>query len=176
MKKHNTIIVALFVAFTAMAQNKKQLQQELYNYSKSVVMNKAYDKPYADVYNAVYIVMSKEYPNVTKSEKNKNEISGEAFHELYRENLSMEIIGNGPYRVVFKFRKTHRNYNPNGGYTAWFDVNEIPENYSYKIQYQLYAILNDGGHLWPQALKDKVQAYNSKQKKDKNKLVQGIDW
>lgn len=178
MKKIFLLGFALVLSNTVFGQSKKEKQEliaEINAFKTTIVMDIPYDVPKRKIWDAAYIMMRKEYTEIRKQDFEKGIIEGYAEGEGFREKLTVEIIGSGPYRLAFSMASQLRYQNPNGTYTGWYDNNELPAEYSYKIQLNIYNTIF-GTLTYPEPLMDKINKYNASQKKEKFKLVYGVDY
>ena len=173
--KNVLITLTILVTITLPAQSKKELQLALHTYMKSMVLNKSYDVSKQKLFDAVYVMMKMEYPTIKQSDFDKGLVIGFSEADTYRETLTTEIIGAGPYRVTFSMSRQIRQRDNNGNYSGWYDRNEISDEYLLKIHYEIYQALY-GNIPIPQDLHDKINAYNATQKKHKNKILAGRDY
>lgn len=169
-------LLLLVISSVVVSQNdsKQQLLNEISAYSKQMVMNKSYDLSYDDVWNAVYIVQSKEYPQIKRESKEKGFIEAVAEKADLKESLTIEILGKGPYRLSFAWNSQQRNQTGNT-FSEWYSLGAVPDWYLHKIQYLIYIQLY-GPFQWPDTLVQRINAYNATQKKDKNKILAGREF
>lgn len=173
--KTKFLFLCLLATGLTFGQSKKDMLRMLQNYSRSVVENKLYDVPEKQLWDAVYILATQEYPNLRRESESKGYIEVYLEKENYRENLTVEIRGDGPYRVAFLGKKELRHKDPAGTWTNWRDGGGFSDQYQYELQFKLYKLIY-GPHSYPDDLIEKVNAYNEIQKKDKNKLIEGRDF
>lgn len=159
----------IILANCAIAQSKKELEIAINDFARKTVMNKSYDKSYDELWDAIYIVQQKEYPEITRESKDKGYIEARVDQENYKEKLNIEILGKGPYKISMSFQSEKKEA---GG---WVKTGEIRDAYSLKIQKQIYEQLY-GPIQYPSELIQKIEAYNATQAKDKKKLLKGRDY
>lgn len=176
MKSKTTFLIAAFVlTISASAQNRKALLSELQNHARNEVVNRSYDVDRSKLYEGVLVMMKQEYSKLTVQDPVTGIIEG--YHETDRvkETFRAEIVGSGPYRVVYSLRQQYRNLELSGRYTGWFENTIIPDNYTYKVSFEVYVAVYNG-FSWPDNLVEKVNKFNDGQKRDKNKLLPGRDF
>jgi hypothetical protein len=139
------------------------------DFSKKAVMNKSYDKPYDDFWDAVYIVQQKGYPEITRESKEKGFIEARLEQEDYKEKLTVELLGKGPYKISLSLIREKKINN------GWTKEGMISERYSHKIQKEIYEQLYEA-IIYPEELIHRIENYNSTQTKDKKKLLKGRDF
>lgn len=175
MKTNLLIAVILLTSIFAKAQTKKEILIEINNFKLKTILNTSFDVPKQKIWDAVYIMMKQEYTEIKKQDFDKGIIEGYAEAENFKEGFTSEIVGSGPYRVVFSMKRQIRYINNNGVYSGWYDRNEISNEYLYKIQKTIYEAVYGPLEI-PDSLQKKVDEYNLKQKKDKNKILLGRDY
>jgi len=169
-------LTVLVISTIAPAQNKAEILSELYQFASSKVMNKTYDIPQKDIWNAIYTVGTAKYPEVRRDSESKGilELYGE--DDQNRETLTIEILGEKqPYRLSFRMQREKRGKYPNGTYTNWENGGSMTQYELFSMQWQIWTMLN-GKVEYPEELETKVADWNAKQKKDKNRIVKGKDY
>lgn len=175
--KRTLTIFTLLVMLTSFSQ-KKERQELIFKinlFRKTSIMNISYDVSKQKIWDAVYVMMKQEYTEIKKMDFEKGIIEGYAQGDNYKEGFITEIIGTGPYRVVFTMQRQIRYINADKSYTGWYDKNEIPEDYLFKIQNSIYTTLF-GPLQYPIELVKEIEEFNSNQKKDKTKIIYGKDY
>lgn len=175
MKTNLLIAVVLLASSVTKGQTKKEILLEINNFKEKTILNASFDVPKQTIWDAVYIMMKQEYTEIKKQDFDKGIIEGYAEAENFKEGFISEIVGNGPYRVVFSMKRQIRYISNNGVYSGWYDRNEISNEYLYKIQKTIYEGVHGSLEI-PDNLQKKVDEYNAKQKKDKNKILLGRDY
>lgn len=167
--------VFLITSCLALGQSKKEIMLEISNLQKKAFINASYNVPKQKIWDAVYLMMKQEYSDIQMQDFDKGIIEGYAEAENFKETLITELIGTEPYKVTFSMRRQVRYKDSNGAYSGWYDKNEIPEDYLYKIQKTIFEELNGPLNLTAE-LQEKIKEYNIKQKKYKNKILLGRDF
>ena len=164
----NLLAITLLISFSATAQSKKELETAIMDFARKTVMNKSYES-YDTLWDAIYIVQQKEYPEITRESKDKGYIEARIEKEAYKERLTIEILGKGPYKISLSFQSEKKDA------SGWIKNGSISDRYSFKIQSEIYEQVY-GPIQYPAELLQKIEAYNSMQSKDKKKLIQGRDF
>lgn len=169
----------LLILFTGIvySQSKKELLSQIYDYRKSIVDTVSYNNEESEMWNAMYLISKEEYSTITKESERKGYIEAKDEKELYIEHFTAEIIGKGPFKVSFQVTKQEkREKNSDGTYTPWTSyVSNTLNSYYLKLQVRLYELLR-GKIILPDDLSKKIETYNNSQKKDKNKIIKGVDY
>ncbi|GEC77586.1 hypothetical protein FAQ01_04560 [Flavobacterium aquatile] len=159
----------------AQKKEKQELIYKLNSFKNSTVLNASYNVSKQQIWDAVYVMMKQEYKEIKKQDFEKGIIEGYDQGDTFKEGFTTEIIGSGPYRVVFTMNRQIRYINKDRSYTGWYDKNEIPQDYLFKIQNSIYTTLY-GSFKYSPELINEIDAYNASQTKDKYKLVLGKDY
>ncbi len=175
MKTNLLIAVVLLASSVAKGQTKKEILLEINNFKSKTILNASFDVPKQKIWDAVYIMMKQEYTEIKKQDFDKGIIEGYSEAENYKEGFTSEIVGSCPYRVVFSMKRQIRYMGTNGAYSGWYDRNEISSEYLYMIQKTIYEAVHGSLEI-PDNLQEKIDEYNLKQKKDKNKILLGRDY
>lgn len=172
-----TLLTGIFflISCIAFGQSKKEIMLEISTFQKKTFINASHDVPKQKIWDAIYVMMKQEYPDIKKQDFDKGIIEGYSEADNFKEAFTTELVGSGPYRVTFSMKRQVRYKDGNGAYTGWYDKNEIPYDYLYKIQKTIYEEVNGKIEL-PAELQDKIEEYNAKQKKYKNKILMGKDY
>ena len=175
MKSITTFCLLLVVNFL-FSQSKKSLLAELNSYAMEQIYNKPIDAEYKDIFNALIIVGNQEYPTLVKESESRGYVDFKLETETVQESLSMEILGDmKPYRINYLVRKQTRSIGLDGKYTNWTIVTNSFNQYIFKLQYNIHKILF-GELIYPQELIERVEKFNATQKKERNKILKGIDY
>jgi|JI6StandDraft_1071083.scaffolds.fasta_scaffold280882_1 hypothetical protein len=176
MKKYLLIVLFSAISFGQNTE-KQELLREIDVLRTNTIMNIPYDVPKQKLWEAIYVMMKQEYTQITSQDYEKGIIEGYAESNVFKESFKVEIIGSQPYRIVFSMKKQDRYIDKNGNYSGWYDNNVIPNPYLYKIQLTIYKVLyGEPNSQEYKSLLEKINVYNEKQKKDKNKIIAGRDY
>ncbi len=183
MKTKITIlsVLAITIAFPTYSQmfaskDKKALLGEINQHVSSVVSAVSYTNTATEVYNAMYVVATKEYNQMVRESEKKGYIEAKQETDTYKESATFEIRGDeAPYKVSFQVKKESRikNYSTNT-YGMWYS-SEVSSDYYTKLQREVYELLVGKVEL-TKYLQDRINSFNSGESKDKNKILKGIDY
>jgi hypothetical protein len=125
----------------------------------------------------MYIIATEEYNTITKESESRGYIEAKVEKETYKEYIIIEIRGNeAPYRVSFQVKQESRTKNLDGTYSNWRNYTSTSlRSYYTKLQIRLYELLNGEVEL-SEELKEKIETYNSKQSKERRKILKGKDY
>jgi len=179
MKKNYLIIILIaLIPFSSFGQKKNDLIQEIYAYKKGVVSNASYDNKRIDVWNAMYIIATEEYKIISRESESRGYIEAKEETNTHREAMTFELRGDEPpYRVSFQVtNQERRKKQDDGTYTNWENYRSSNiSSYITRLQLRLYELLK-GELKLPDELQDKIDKFNSLQKKDKKKVLKGRDY
>ena len=172
------VILVLLSTVTMFGQTKKQIINEIYSYKKGIVDTVYYKNKRTEVWNAIYIISKEEYSIIVRESESRGYIEAKEEKELFKEFFTAEIIGEGPFRVSFQVSNQEqrtKDYIKNT-YTPWVGYVSNNLNFYYlKLHLRLYELLKGKIEL-PKDLLDKIATFNNSQKKEKNKILKGIDY
>ena len=181
MKK---ILFICFLSFTTlssysqlfMSKEKKALLNEINQYISGVVSTASYNKTATEVYNAMYVVATKEYNQIVRDSEKKGYIEAKQEADLSKEYATFELRGDAPpYKVSFQVRLEKRTKDATTGvYSAWA-AGVTRDSYYTKLQKEVFELLNGNLELTKELL-DKIEKFNSTETKDKKKILKGIDY
>ena len=66
MGKIGIILLSVLFVSTSFGQREKDILAKIYNYRSNIARNASYDKNRSDVWNAIYIIATEEYPTIVK--------------------------------------------------------------------------------------------------------------
>lgn len=175
--KKTSIIVALLCSTVTLCQRKKDLIKEIRSYEKNIVSNASFNNDYQEVWDAIYIIATEEYNTITRESESRGYIEALQESDTFKEEMIIEIRGDdSPFRVSFQVKQEKRSKNLDGTYTDWKTYNSRTlREYYLRLQKRLYELLNGFLEL-PVELKDKIDDYNSKQSKERKKVLKGRDY
>lgn len=166
----------LLFTILANAQSRDEILFEIDQFSLQTVGNKEYDINFEQLWDVVYSVGSSEYNTVKRESKQKGYIDFYQEDELYKEWLTIEILGKEePYRISYQLQKESRKKNLDGTYTGWINSGGMPSYYLHKLQFKVWISLY-GKIDYPKQLLEKIETYNKTQKKDRKKIIFGRDY
>lgn len=172
--KRVTLIVLLFTGMLSYGQARSHIIREIDSYKKDIVSNAKYDNEYSEVWDAIFIIASKEYNTISRESESKGYIEANIETNTKKESLTMDIRGSeAPYRVSFQVKQERRVKKQDGSFSNWEAyVDYGLGNYYTKLQTRLYELLNGPLEL-PEELQQKIDDYNSSQTKDRRKIIKG---
>jgi hypothetical protein len=159
------------------AQSKSELLDNLLAYKKSVVSNRTYDFPIKELFDALMIVGTQEYPNVIRESESRGYAEFSLEKEFKKEYLTLEIRGEKqPYRVSFSLKIESRSYDyTTKVYSSWQPTGRVDEEKILLLQSKVYEALY-GKIKYPDELMTKIEEYNKTQTKDRKKILLGKDY
>lgn len=177
MRKFIIILGLVNVFISSFGQKKDDILKEIYAYRKSIVSVATYDKKASEIWSAIYIITTEEYNTISRESESKGYIEGKLETNTYKETCLIEIKGDAqPYRVSFLVNQETRTKYENGTYSGWVAYRSPTLNtYITRLQLRLYELLNGTLELSTE-LQNKIDNYNSLQKKDKKKIIKGKDY
>jgi len=177
MKKILILITVLSINFLSHGQRKKDLIKEIRAYKMGIVSNVSYDNTYSEVWNAIYIIATEEYNTIVRESESRGFIEAKQDSDTFKESMTIEILGDeGSYRVSFQVKQEKRTKNVDGTYSNWTNHNSSTlRSYYSRLRMRLYEQLKGPLEL-PKQLVAKIEAYNSKQSKDRKKIIYGRDY
>lgn len=177
MKEKILIVFILGLTFQTSGQNKKDIIKEINSYKKTIVSNATYDKEYNEVWSAIYIIATEEYPTISRESESKGYIEAKIEKDTYKEFITIEIRGEkAPYRVSFQVKQEKRTRKEDGSYTNWQTYTSTTlSSYYTRLQTRLYELLYAPIELTNE-LQRKVDDFNAIQKKDRSKIIKGKDY
>jgi hypothetical protein len=188
MKK---LLLSSFLLFFSIvnSQTKSELLNEIETYKKSKLQNYIYDVSFKELFDAITIMGNQYYGSPTRESESRGYVEYLLENNNVKESLAIEIKGNQqPYKVSFNYKKEkrHTSFKTIGTF-GQSDYNIIPVDAGWQMEkidlslvntnfnLRIYKILNGEFNL-PDELKEKIKIFNSKQKRDKKKIIQGTDF
>jgi hypothetical protein len=188
MKKLFLGVCLLFVSIT-IAQTKSDLVNEIEAYKKSKFENYVYNVSFKELFDAITIMGNKHYGTPTRESESRGYVEYLLENGDDKESLAIEIKGDKqPYKISFNYKKEKKQ-------TAYKSEGTIGQSdyklklvdAGWKVEKTDLSISNTNFHLrihkilfgdfsLPDDLKLKIQNFNSNQKKDKKKVIQGVDF
>ena len=171
------LFTVLFLSVTVNAQKKRDLIKEINAFKGDVVSNASFDKDFEEVWDAIYIIATEEYNTIKRESESRGYIEAAQETDTYREYMTLEIRGKeAPYRVSFQVKQEKRSKNQEGGYSNWQTfTSSTLRAYYLRLRTRLYEILN-GPIQFSDELAAKLESYNSKQSKERKKILKGKDY
>jgi hypothetical protein len=181
-------VCLLFITITT-AQTKSDLVNEIEAYKKSKFENYIYNVSFKELFDAVTIMGNKHYGTPTRESESRGYVEYVLENGDDKESLAIEIKGDKqPYKISFNYKKEEKllSYESEGTFGK-SDYKLTPINAGWKIKKTDLSISNTNFHLrihkilfgdfaLPDDLKAKIENFNSNQKKDKKKVIQGVDF
>lgn len=188
MKKIFLVTGILFFSIVN-SQTKSDLINEIETYKKSKLQNYTYDVSFKEIFDAITIMGNQYFGSPTRESESRGFVEYLLENGDIKETLVIEIKGDKqPYKISFNYKKEKKqtSYKTEGTLgqadykiipvdAGWqiqrIDINTVNTNFNLRI----YKILF-GEFTLPEALLKKIEDFNSKQKKDKKKVIQGTDY
>lgn len=177
LKRIALTVLVVFTINSLLAQKKRDLIKEIKSYEKSVVSNTSFDEDYSEIWNVIYIIATEEYNTISRESESKGYIEALQETNTYKEHITIEIRGDKTsYRVSFQVKQERRTKKGDGSLTNWqsFTSNTL-QSYYLRLQKRLYELLNGPLEL-SEELQSKIDSYNSKQTKERKKVLKGSDY
>ena len=192
MKNHYIkiiLIVVLMLNLTAYSQSKNDIIAEIESYKKSKLSNATYNFTFKEIFDAMTIMGNQYYGNSIKESESRG--YAEYLKEAggIKEYLTIDIKGDKqPYRLSFNYRKEKKktSYKTEGEFgtptykliavdAGWGIVNEPLDIVYTNLHLRIYKTLN-GEFKLPEELLKKIEDFNRGQKRDKKKVIAGVDY
>jgi len=193
MKNHYIKIILLAILmlnFTGYSQeSKKDIIAEIESYKNAKLQNSTYNFTFKEIFDAMTIMGNQYYGNSVKESESRGYV--EYLKEMGRikEYLNIEIKGDKqPYRLSFNYRQETKQtlYKTEGAFgtptykliavDAGWATENVPLDLIYtNLHLSIYKILN-GEFKLPEELLKKIEDFNRGQKKDRKKVMAGVDY
>lgn len=171
------------------AQTKSDLISEIESYKKSKLQNYSYDVSFKGLFDAVAIMGNQYYGSPTRESESRGFVEYFLENDGIKETLSIEIKGDKqPYKISFNYKKEKKQTTyKTEGTLGQLDYKLVPVDAGWKMEKFDNSIVNTNFHLRiyrilfgeftvPNELKEKIQNFNSQQKRDRKKIIQGVDY
>jgi hypothetical protein len=179
----------LLLISSANAQTKSDLINEIESYKKSKLQNQTYDVSFKELFDAITIMGNQYYGSPTRESESRGYVEYLLENGEVKESLAIEIKGEKqPYKISFNYKKEKKQTSfKTEGTFGQSDYKLIPVDAGWQMEkidlslvntnfhLRIYKILN-GEFNFPEELKEKIEDFNSKQKRDKKKIIQGKDY
>lgn len=176
--KYILTIFAL-ITFTSHSQkiSKKQLLSEVDVEKKKFIDNKKFDCEHSVLYNAILSVGSELNDEIKKESEKRGFIDFYREREYSKHTFSVEIISDEkPFDLRFQIESYSRNLDfVKGGYSDW-RKNNTNSSYITNFKIKVYEKVFGTQKILSDELLKKIESFNTSQKKDKNKIIEGIDY
>lgn len=179
----------LFLICSANAQTKSDLINEIETYKKSKLQNLTYDVSFKELFDAITIMGNQYYGSPTRESESRGYVEYYLENGEVKESLAIEIKGEKqPYKISFNYKKEKKQTSfKTEGTFGQPDYKLIPVDAGWKMEKIDLILVNTNFHLriykilfgefnLPDELKEKIEDFNSKQKRDKKKIIQGTDY
>ena len=189
MKKiiYTTIILLNIVGYSQ--PSKKEIIAEIEGYKKTKLLNSTYDFAFKEIFDAMTIMGNQYYGNSVKESESRGYVEYVKETSDVKEYLSIEIKGDKqPFRLSFSYRKERKQTSykiegelgqPNFKMTsvdAGWKIEEEPLDLIYtNLHLRIFKILY-GKFKLPEELDKKIDDFNNSQKKDRKKVLAGVDY
>lgn len=187
--KNLLIGALLFLISSANAQTKSDLINEIESYKKSKLQNLTYDVSFKELFDAITIMGNQYFGSPTRESESRGYVEYFLENGEVKETLAIEIKGEKqPYKISFSYKKEKKQTSfKTEGTFGQSDYKLIPVDAGWKIEQVDMSLVNTNLHLsiykilygqftLPETLLKKIEDFNSKQKRDKKKIIQGTDY
>ena len=179
----------LILNFLGYSQSKKDIIAEIESYKKTKLLNSTYNFTYKEIFDAMTIMGNQYYGNSVKESESRGYVEYVKEAGDVKENLSIEIKGDKqPYRLSFSYRKEKKqtSYKTEGELgkpsfkmtkvDAGWEIEAVPLDIIYtNLHLRMNKILHIEFNL-PEDLLKKIETFNNTQKKDRKKVLAGVDY
>lgn len=188
MKK---IILSTFLLlnFIGYSQSKQEIIAEIESYKKTKLLNSTYNFSNKEIFDAMTIMGNQYYGNATKESESRGYAEYVKEVEDIKESLSIEIKGDKqPFRVSFNYKKEKKatTWKTEGEFATpsykliavdagWQVVQEPLDIVYTNLHLRISKILHIDFNL-PEELLKKIENYNNTQKRDRKKVIAGVDY
>lgn len=169
--------------------SKKDIINKIESYKKEKLLNATYDFTFKEIFDAMTIMGNQYYGNSIKESESRGYVEYVKETGEVKEYLSIEIKGDKqPYRLSFNYRKEKKqtSYKTEGEFgkpnykivavdNGWANVNVPLELIYINLHLRIYKILH-GDFKLPDELIKKIEDFNSNQKRDRKKVLAGVDY
>lgn len=183
------LFLILINCFAFSQTTKNELLNEIESYKKSKLLNFQFDTNFKELFDAISIMGNQNFGSPSKESETRGYIEFKKESDSERENLTIEIRGeNKPYRLSVSYKiETRATLYKNQGTLGqpdfkivtekgnWTERQIKPEDINVSINLKVYKILYKEFVL-PTELQNKIKEFNLNQKRDKKKVLQGVDY
>jgi hypothetical protein len=189
MKKITLMAVLLINSIVYSQDSKKEIINEIETYKKGKLLNTTYNFTYKEVFDAMTIMGNQYYGNSVKESESRGYVEFIKETGEVKEYLSIEIKGDKqPYRLSFNYKKEKKatTWKTEGEFgkpdyklievdAGWKIVEEPLDIIYTNLHLRIYKILY-GEFKLPEDLIKKIENFNNTQKKDRKKVLAGVDY
>lgn len=189
MKKIIIMAVLILTVLGYSQDSKKDIINKIESYKKEKLLNATYDFTFKEIFDAMTIMGNQYYGNSIKESESRGYVEYVKETGEVKEYLSIEIKGDKqPYRLSFNYRKEKKqtSYKTEGEFgkpnykivavdNGWANVNVPLELIYTNLHLRIYKILH-GDFKLPDELIKKIEDFNSNQKRDRKKVLAGVDY
>jgi hypothetical protein len=168
---------------------KNELLNEIESYKKSQLLSFQFDTNFKELFDAISIMGNQNFGSPVRESETRGYVEFKKESDDKRENLTIEIRGeNKPYRlsISYKIETKPTLYKTEGTFGKpdykiitekgnWEEKQIKSEELNVSINLKIFKILYKE-FLLPNELKDKIQNFNLSQKRDRKKILQGVDF
>jgi len=183
------LFTVLFFNFSYSQTTKTELVNEIENYKKSKLLNFQFDTNFKELFDAISIMGNQYFGSPVRESESRGYFEFKKESDSERENIMIEIRGeNKPYRlsINYKIEKRATLYKTQGTLGqpdfklitekgGWEEKPTNSESINVNINLRVFKVLYKEFTL-PIELQNKIQEFNLNQKRDKKKVLQGIDF
>lgn len=177
LKRITLTTILVMITISMFSQRKRDLIKEIRAYEKNIVSNASFNNEYSEVWDAIYIIATEEYNTISRESESRSYIEALQENDTFKEYITIEIRSTKPpYRVSFQVKQEKRAKKDDGSFTNWqTHSSSTLRSYYLRLQKRLYQLLNGSIEL-SEKLQLKIEEYNSKQSKERKKILKGKDY
>jgi hypothetical protein len=189
MKKITLMAVLIINSIVYSQDSKKEIINEIETYKKGKLLNTTYNFTYKEVFDAMTIMGNQYYGNSVKESESRGYVEFIKESGEIKEYLSIEIKGDKqPYRLSFNYKKEKKatTWKTEGEFgkpdyklvavdAGWKIVEEPLDIIYTNLHLRIYKILY-GEFKLPEDLIKKIENFNNTQKRDRKKVIAGVDY
>ena len=180
----------LLINFLSYSQpSKNELITEIEGYKKTKLLNSSYDFTFKEIFDAMTIMGNQYYGNSIKESESRGYAEYIKESGDFKESLSIEIKGDKPpFRLSFSYRKEKKktkwktegelgkpNFKMTSEDAGWEVVQEPLDIIYTNLHLRINKILHIEFNL-PEELLKKIGTFNNTQKRDRKKVIAGVDY
>lgn len=189
MKKITLTAILIINVLGYSQESKKTIIGAIESYKKTKLLNSTYNFEFKEIFDAMTIVGNQYYGNSIKESESRGYVEYVKVTEDIRESISIEIKGNKqPYRLSFNYKKEKKStvWKTEGelgksdfkltSEDAGWEIVEVPFDIIYtNLHLRMNKILY-GEFKLPDELVKKIEDFNNAQKRDRKKVLAGVDY
>ena len=187
--KKNILVLVIIINFVGYSQSKKDIISEIESYKKTKLLNSTYNFEFKEIFDAMTIIGNQYYGNSIKESESRGYVEYVKEAGDIKEYLSIELKGDKqPFRLSFNYKKERKatTWKTEGEFgkpsykliavDAGWEVVQEPLDIIYtNLHLRMCKILHIEFNL-PEELLKKIETFNNTQKRDRKKVLVGVDY